>query len=214
MPSDGTRPGFARRVRAAMSEHLALKAAALFFACVLWLVVTAEEPTEQVVYVIVSPRLDSSLTVDGPRPTVRALVVGRARELLKLASEPPVVRPLVEGAVKDSVLLAVRAGDVELPADAQVLVRDVRPREVMLHVRRVSRPVPLPTAAESALAGLTPVRGTLLTDTLAAADSIGARTDSALADSARRDSLRRDSVRRDSARADSLRARGRRPRRS
>lgn len=157
MAGDGTRPPLHRRLAAAATERLALKAAALFFACVLWLVVSAEEPTEQVVQVLVYPRLDSTLALVGRRPTVRALVVGRARELIKLAGESPVVRPVLEVARGDSVVLTIRPEDVELPADAQLLVREVRPRTVAVRVTRVAIPAPPATAAESALAGLVPL---------------------------------------------------------
>ena len=162
-----------RRFAGMFTENLALKGAALFFACVLWLVVSAEEPTEQVVQVVVSPRLDSTLALVGRRPTVRALVVGRARELIKLAGEPPVVRPLIEGVPRgDSVEVTLMPEDVELPADAQVLVREVRPRTVMLYVGRVTRPTPPTTPAESALAGLVPAVGARRADSAAVADTL------------------------------------------
>jgi len=195
MTPEGPRPSVQRRIASALTERLALKGAALFFACVLWLVVSAEEPTEQVVQVVVTPRLDSTVALIGRRPTVRALVVGRARELIKLAGETPVVRPLVEGIPRgDSVEVTIVPEDIELPADAQVLVREVRPRTVMLYVARVSRPAPPATAAESALAGLVPAVGARRADSTVAADSV---TDAL---------LRRDTVPApDSARADTAR---------
>jgi hypothetical protein len=170
MPAtEGARPTFARRLREAATERLSFKLAALFFACVLWLVVSAEEPTEQVVQIVVAPRLDSSLVLVGRRPVVRALVVGRARELLELAADPPVARPLVAQDARslahsgDSVEVAVLPSDVEVPTNVQVLVREVRPRSVTIQVARIARPVPPATAAESALAGLVTPR--MRTDT-------------------------------------------------
>jgi hypothetical protein len=188
---DGVRPGLARRLRRALTERLHFKLAALFFSCVLWLVVSAEEPTEQVVQIVVAPRLDSSLVLVGRRPVVRALVVGRARELLELAGDPPVARPFVSLARSlvhsgDSIQLAVVPADVEIPTNVQVLVREIRPRTVTIQVARVSRPLPPATAAESALAGLSAprmradtgqaLRDTVGLDTLAVPDS--GRTDS------------------------------------
>lgn len=233
--TDGGRASLVRRLRAAATERLALKGAALFFACVLWLVVSAEEPTEQVVEVVVAPRLDSSMALVGRRPVVRALVVGRARDLLELAGDPPVARPTVLAVDRDSARVTILPGDIELPTNARVLVREVRPRTLVLQLARVARPVPPASPAESALAGLVPARvradsaqieqDSLLLDTLAPLDTIDTtatvpagtlaprpmRRDSlrlappSRRDSVRRDSARRDSVRRDSARRDSAR---------
>lgn len=214
--TDGARATLVRRMQAAATERLALKGAALFFACVLWLVVSAEEPTEQVVEVIVAPRLDSSVALVGRRPVVRALVVGRARDLLELAGDPPVARPTVL-AVGDSARVTIVPGDIELPANARVLVREVRPRTLVLQLARVTRPVPPASPAESALAGLVPPRvrvdsaevaaDSILLDSLAPLDTIDTTTgprpmrrDSLRMAPPRRDTLRRDTLRRDSTR--------------
>ena len=195
MPTpDGARSSFARRLRQAASERLAFKAAALFFSCVLWLVVSAEEPTEQVVQIVVSPRLDSSVVLVGRRPVVRVLVVGRARELLELASEATVARPTVtfdaRGLVHsgDSVVVAVGPADVEIPTNVQVLVREVRPRTVTIQVARVSRPLPPSTAAESALAGLVSPR--VKADTAGATDDTIGLDTLVIPDTIRPESLR------------------------
>ena len=199
-PVEGARPTWMRRLRQAATERLALKGAALFFACVLWLVVSAEEPTEQVVQVVVTPRLDSAWALVGRRPVVRVLVVGRARELLELAGEPPVARPTVDLATLgpgmadgDSVELAVLPRDIEVPTNAQVIVREVRPRAVMIQVARVTRPVAPATVAESALAGLV---------------APGVRTDTSAATA---DTVALDSLLSDTGRARSPRPAGRRP---
>ena len=65
-----------QRLVAAATERLPYKAAALFLAIVLWLVVSAEEPTEDLVPVRLALLLDSALVLQGEPPTVRALVVG------------------------------------------------------------------------------------------------------------------------------------------
>lgn len=219
-PESGRPRGeLSQRLRQAATERLALKVAALFFACVLWLVVSAEEPTEQVVQIAVAPRLDSSLLLIGRRPVVRALVVGRARELLELAADPPVARPLVDAAAVDgdSAQVAVLPRDIELPTHVQVFVREVRPRNVTIQVARVSRPLPPRTEAESALAGLVAPR--VRVDTTRALDDI-APLDTAFPadttprdtvlrpDTTRRDTVRRDTVRIDTTGRDSLRRRG------
>ena len=73
-----------RKIVAAFTERLLYKAAALFLALVLWLSVSFEEPTEQIVAVRFAPQLDSSVVLAGPRPQFSALVIGRAREVFKL----------------------------------------------------------------------------------------------------------------------------------
>lgn len=117
---------------AATTERLPYKAAALFLALVLWLVVSAEEPTEDLIPVRVALLLDSSLTLESPRPTVQALVVGRGRELLKLYAAPPVIRRVLPADVHDTVQFELRPVDVDLPEGIDAIVRDVQPRTIML----------------------------------------------------------------------------------
>jgi len=74
------RPTFKRKLRDAFTERLLLKFAALFFALVLWLVVSAEEPTEEVLGVRFEPALDSGVVISGDMPNVRALVLGRGSD--------------------------------------------------------------------------------------------------------------------------------------
>ena len=91
----GTGVSLERHLKAAFTERLGYKAAALFFAVVLWLVVSAEEPSEELVPVRLEASFDTTRVLTGPRPVVRALVAGRARDLIKLYDTPPVVRRAV-----------------------------------------------------------------------------------------------------------------------
>ena len=75
-----------RRITAAFTERLALKSAAVLLAVVLWFIVAAREPTEEVVSVRFAPKLDSALVLRDPEPIIRALVIGRANEILKLSN--------------------------------------------------------------------------------------------------------------------------------
>jgi hypothetical protein len=135
---------FRRQVTAAFTERLGLKAAAIFFACVLWLVVGAAEPTEELVPVRFAPALDPTLELQNSPPQVRALVIGRGRELLKLYSEPPVVRRTLTGDVPDTVTLELRPIDVDIPPGIDAIVRDVRPRRISLQFApRVTRTLPV-----------------------------------------------------------------------
>ena len=139
---------FKRRLRDAFTEHLPLKIAAVFFALVLWLVVSAEEPTEEVIAVRFEPALDSGVVIDGEAPNVRALVLGRGRELLKLYSASPVIHRRVRSGVRDSIRIELGPADVDLPAGVSAAVRDVRPRVVTLKLRRITPVLPSDTATD------------------------------------------------------------------
>jgi hypothetical protein len=142
------RPTFKRKLRDAFTQHLLLKFAALFFALVLWLVVSAEEPTEEVMGVRFEPSLDSGVVIDGAVPNVRALVLGRGREILKLYSAAPVIHRRVRSGLRDSIRVELGPADVDLPAGVTAAVRDVRPRVVTLRLRRVAPVLPSDTATD------------------------------------------------------------------
>lgn len=121
-------------MRGAFTERLGMKAAALALSVLVWLVVGARQPTEGFVDVKVEPDFDSSLVLLGPAPTLRALVAGRAANLVKLYSSPPVVHPALPGRAPDTLVLDVTPSDVHLPPDLSdnVRVLDVQPRRVTL----------------------------------------------------------------------------------
>jgi len=121
-----------RWLRAALTERLGYKAAALFFAVVLWFVVSAEEPSVQLIPVQLDASFDSTRVLMGGGQEIRALVAGRARDLLKLYHTPPVVRRIVTDDAPDSVAINLSPGDVYIPPDIDVVVRDVQPRTLVL----------------------------------------------------------------------------------
>jgi YbbR domain-containing protein len=121
-----------RWLKAALTERLAYKASALFFAVVLWLVVSAEEPSEEVVPVRLEASFDSARMLTSPRPVIRALVAGRARELIKLYNTPPTVRRMITDDAPDSVAVDLKPADVYIPPDVDAIVRDVQPRSLVL----------------------------------------------------------------------------------
>jgi hypothetical protein len=133
---DGERPAtitsLERWLKAALTERLGYKAAALFFAVVLWLVVSAEEPSEELVPVRLDASFDSARILTSSRPVIRALVAGRARDLIKLYDTPPVVRRVVTDDAPDSVAVDLRPVDVYIPPDVDAVVRDVQPRSLVL----------------------------------------------------------------------------------
>ena len=143
----GTGVSLERHLKAAFTERLGYKAAALFFAVVLWLVVSAEEPSEELVPVRLEASFDTTRALAGPKPVVRALVAGRARDLIKLYDVPPVVRRSVTDDAPDSVAIDLRPADVYIPPDIDAVVRDVQPRSLVLVFDvMTSRRVPVTSA--------------------------------------------------------------------
>ena len=137
MPSpDGERSAatasWQRWLKALLTERLGYKGAALFFAVVLWLVVSAEEPSEEVVPVQLEASFDTVRVLTSARPELRALVAGRARDLIKLYEKPPVVRRAVTDDAPDSVAVDLKPADVYIPPDVDAVVRDIQPRTLVL----------------------------------------------------------------------------------
>ncbi len=133
-------------MRAALTERLGLKATALLIAVLLWLVVSAREPVQEYVPVRVMPTLDSSLVLlEEPAP-LRALVTGRAVDIVKLRADPPAIHRIVDADVPDTLVIPVLPGDVRMPPELadHVHVLDVQPRVVSLRFgTKATRRVPV-----------------------------------------------------------------------
>jgi hypothetical protein len=124
-----------QRLIAAATERVTLKAAALFFALVLWLVVSAEEPTEARVDVRLNLlRSDTTVAIREPLPRVSALVVGRQRELLKLYAAPPFVRRTVTPDGSETAVIRLAPSDVFIPTGIDARVQDIQPRVVTVRL--------------------------------------------------------------------------------
>ena len=121
-----------RRLRAAFSVHLGLKATAVFIAVVLWFVINAKEPQLQLVPVRFTPVLDSSLVLRDPPPPLQAIVAGSPKELIKLTSNLPRIRRQITADSPDTLVIDLRPDDVTLPDGVDAVVRDVQPRSVTL----------------------------------------------------------------------------------
>jgi len=144
MKTPRTRVSAQEWLRAAFTRHLALKASSVLLSVVLWFVVAAREPTEEVVGVRFAPQLDSGLVLRDPAPAIRALVIGRPSEILKLSSTPLIIRRPLTNDAPDTLVMTLRTSDVEVPEGIEVIVRDVQPRSVMLRFEStVSRDVPV-----------------------------------------------------------------------
>jgi hypothetical protein len=150
MPTTPSRSRTLRqRLRAAATHRFPAKAAALFFALVLWFIVGAEEPTEEWVDARLVLVMDSTVQLRDSIPRVQALVVGRGRELLKLYAARPVIRRVVSADTPDNVNVEFRPSDVDLPSNIDARVRDVRPRSITLRFQvQAQRRVPVRSALD------------------------------------------------------------------
>jgi hypothetical protein len=133
-------------VRAAFTERLGIKATALLIAVLLWLIVSARQPTVGYVRVNVIPVLDSSLVLLDEPPQLQALVAGRAVDIVKLYADPPAVRRRIDGDVPDTLVFDATPADVRVPAEFtnDIRILDVQPRTVTLRFgTRATRRVPV-----------------------------------------------------------------------
>lgn len=131
----------------AFTENLALKASSVLLAIALWFVVGAREPTEDLASVRFVPLLDSALVLRDPAPPIRALVVGRPSEILKLSHTPLVIRQPITGDAPDTLEVALRVADIQIPEGVEVIVREVQPRSLTLRFETTSsRRVPVRSA--------------------------------------------------------------------
>jgi YbbR domain-containing protein len=143
-----------RRLRAAFTVRLGLKATAVFIAVVLWFVINAKEPQLQLVPVRFTPVLDSSLVLRDPVPQLQAIVAGSPKELIKLTSNVPRIHRQITAESPDTVVIDLRPDDVTLPDGVDAVVRDVQPRSVTLRFESTwSRKVPVRPAVDVASVG-------------------------------------------------------------
>ena len=115
-------------------SRLGLKAIALLIAALLWVIVSARQPTRGYVRVMVAPELDSTLALLEAPTDLRALVSGRAVDIVKLHANPPMVHRIIDGDAPDTLQLDITTTDVRLPPEMaeNVHVLDVNPRTVTL----------------------------------------------------------------------------------
>jgi YbbR domain-containing protein len=131
-PAPRPQTALQRRLRAAFTVRLGLKATALFIAVVLWFVVNAKEPQLELVPVRFTPVLDSSLVLRDPVPALAAIIAGSPKELIKLTSSAPRIRRQITADSPDTVIIDLHPGDVILPDGVDAVVRDVQPRSLTL----------------------------------------------------------------------------------
>ena len=134
-PPQRPRTTLQRRAISAVTTRLPLKFTAIAFAVVLWAIVSVEEPSEVFIDVLLQPiPTDSSIVVRRPLPRVQALIVGRARDVFRLAAQPPVIRTPITADAPETLTVRLTPELVELPADLNARVRDVLPPSITLHL--------------------------------------------------------------------------------
>jgi hypothetical protein len=143
-----------RRVTAAFTDQVPLKATAVFLAIILWFVVNAKEPQLELVPVRFTPVLDSTLVLREPVPPLQAIVAGSPKQLIKLTSNFATIRRQISADSPDTVVLDLRPSDVTLPDGVDAVVRDVQPRSVTLRFESIaSRRVRVNSAIDVAMRG-------------------------------------------------------------
>lgn len=154
-----------RRVSAAFTERLGLKATAVFIAIVVWFVVNAKEPQIELIPVRFTPMLDSSLVLRDQLPQIQAIVAGSPKELIRLTSSLPVIRRTITADAPDTLVIDLRPQDVTLPDGVDAVVRDVEPRSVTLRFEPTwTRRVAVHSAIDVATTTGTPIIGSMRID--------------------------------------------------
>lgn len=122
-----------------------LKLAALVLSILLWVLVSAEETTSQLVRVPVQVEVPPGLALSKPAPEVRAFITGPGREMIKLFTTPPAVRAFIPSTAQPPQWrFEVTPAAILLPANVKVTVQDVEPRVVDLALdREITREVPV-----------------------------------------------------------------------
>ncbi len=128
------------RIVAAFTERLPTKLAALVLALLLWAIVRGEEPREVVLTVRFAPIVDGAMELIGGAPdSVQVVVSGRTRELLKLTTQPPVVRRRFDEGTATRARITLQPADVEFPLGVQASAREVRPTTLTLRFRPIPK---------------------------------------------------------------------------
>jgi hypothetical protein len=140
-----------RRLVAAFTHQVPLKATALCLAVGLWFVVNAKEPQIELVPVRLITTLDSSLVLRDPLPQIQAIVAGSAKELIRLNSSLPTIHRQISSDAPDTLVIDLRPSDVTLPDGVDAVVREIEPRSVTLRFESTwTRKIPVHSAIDIA----------------------------------------------------------------
>jgi hypothetical protein len=166
-------------LRAALTADLPLKLTSVALSLLLWFLAAGEEPASALLPVDLAVQVPAGRALRRPPETVRALVVGPRRELLKLSTAPVrITRALPDSVGGDEVRVDLSPGEIELPRGVAARVQDVQPRAITVALDATGqRVVPVhPVVRIAGEAGYTAGRITVVPGTvrlLGPADRIG-----------------------------------------
>jgi hypothetical protein len=132
-------------LRAALTADWPLKLTSLALSVLLWLVASSEEPANGLLDVELRVQPPAGRVVLRDPGPIRATVVGRRGDLLRLARDNLVLtRILPDSVTADSVSLAINPADLVFPGNSSVRVQDVEPRRVAVELDPITqRTVPV-----------------------------------------------------------------------
>jgi hypothetical protein len=114
------RAGLRVRLARAFTERLALKSTAVGLAIILWFIIIVKEPTGEWVPATLEPVLDSSLVLQSRVRDPLVYVVGAPADLLKARARRLIIRPHISAASPDTLVVNLRASDIEVPDGLRV----------------------------------------------------------------------------------------------
>lgn len=133
------------RARGWIVTNWPIKFTAIALAAILWALVAAQEPTEQLVPVRLDVTPPPGRAIASELPPVQALFSGTSRELLKLYAQQPRIRKEVPDTLRGTrYTLELSVSDLVVEADAAVDARRIEPRIVLIQLDDVAeRTVPV-----------------------------------------------------------------------
>ncbi len=135
----------ALKVRGLIFTNWPIKITAIVLAAILWAATAAQEPSTDLVDVRLEVQPPPGRALAAELPPVKALYAGRARELIKLYAQPPVVSRQLPDTLTGSVyLLELSLADLAVVDNADVSPQDIQPRTISVQLDDVfQRTVPV-----------------------------------------------------------------------
>jgi hypothetical protein len=128
------------RLRDRLVDNWPIKLTALGLAAIVWAAVAAEEPTTQLIPVLLEVHPPAERSIVGSLPDVQALVQGTARELIKLYATPPTIEATLPDTISGATYqLPLSIGDIEGLEGVAVSVQQIEPRSITIVLDEISR---------------------------------------------------------------------------
>jgi len=127
-------------LRGTLIDNWPIKLTALGLAAVVWAAVAAQEPTTQIVPVVVRVEPPPGRNIVGTVPEVRALFRGIPRELIKLYADAPIIRKTLPDTITGSdYTLDLAIADIAVIDGAAVNAQQIEPASIRITLDDVSR---------------------------------------------------------------------------